>query len=318
MSTFRSFARQTWNHDRILTATGLAMLTLLPVTLAGVLVDARLLDGVPVWLKPAKFAASTAVYSLTLPWVLAALRDWPRLRHAASRVTVGVMVLEVAVITIQAWRGVASHFNVSTPLDAALFGVMGAAIAAQTVVAGLVAFALVRQRFDDEVMGTAMRAGMIIAVLGASTGGLMTSPSRIQIDEAVRTGHMTRAGGHTVGAPDGTPGLAGIGWSREHGDLRVPHFIGLHALQALPLVALAWRRRTLAEVRRMRIVAAGYAGFFALTLVQALLGEPLLSPGPLVIVPGVAIMLGGLAAWYATGARSGNDAVLTGSVGGVL
>lgn len=309
MQTPLSFVRRTWKLDPALTATGLAMLTLLPFTLIGLALDERAIGGVPAWLKPAKFAASTGIYSLTLPWVLAVLTDWPRLRRLTSRLTAGVMVLEVGIICIQAWRGTASHFNVSTPLDAALFGIMGAAIAAQTVAATLVTGALFRQRFDDQALATAMRAGMLISVLGAAVGGLMTSPTRAQISQAIETGHMERSGGHTVGATDGGPGLPGVGWSRTHGDLRVPHFIGLHAVQVLPLLAVWLRRKsapaparkgtmspadwpgtgeapssddTLANRSRMRLAAGVYAAVFGAALVQALLGQPL--------VPGSALL----------------------------
>ena len=52
-----------------------------------------------------------------------------RTRRVVGWVTAIVMVLEPAVIDLQAWRGTTSHFNFSSPLNAVLFTVMGAAIA---------------------------------------------------------------------------------------------------------------------------------------------------------------------------------------------
>ena len=77
----------------------------------------------------------------------------------------------------------------------------------------------------------------------------MTRPTAAQLDEARATGRMAIAGAHTVGAPDGGPGLPGTGWSVEHGDLRIPHFVGLHAMQILPLLALALRPPALRPTR---------------------------------------------------------------------
>ena len=100
-----------------------------------------------------------------------------------------------------------------------------------------------RQRFADPALGWALRLGLILTVLGASTGGLMTRPTAAQIANARATHQMPLSGAHTVGAPDGGPGLPLTGWSTRHGDVRVPHFIGLHAWQVLPLFVLLVLRR---------------------------------------------------------------------------
>lgn len=242
--------------------------------------DPRLVDGAPAWLKPAKFALSTAIYSATLAWVLASLPSWPRLARVAGAVTAGVFVVEVGLIALQAARGRSSHFNTETLLDGAIFTVMGLSIALQTVVAAAVAVALWRTSFADRALGWALRLGMTLTVLGASAGGIMTAPTAAQLDAARVTGAMPRSGAHTVGGPDGGPGLAGTGWSTRHGDLRVPHFLGLHAIQALPFVALAMRRRR-TEAARVRVVfvsALGYATLFGILAAQALAGQSVVAP----------------------------------------
>jgi hypothetical protein len=217
--------------------------------------------------------------------------------------TAGVLVLEVAIIDLQAWRGTTSHFNVATVLDGALFTIMGVAIVVQTLTSIAVAVALWRQRFTDAALGWALRWGMIITIVGASTGSLMTRPTSAQLEEARATGRMLIAGAHTVGAPDGGRGLPGTGWSLEHGDVRIPHFVGLHALQLLPLVALAIRRRRFTDsgrVRLMFVAVSSYASLFALVLWQALRGQSLVQPDGTTIVALTAWAIAtGVAGWRA-------------------
>jgi hypothetical protein len=161
---------------------------------------------------------------------------------------------------------------------------MGAAIVAQTFISIAVAVAFWRQRFEDPAMGWALRLGMIITIVGALSAGFMTYPTAAQLTGAAAGQGMPIIGAHTVGAPDGGPGLSGTGWSTEHGDLRIPHFIGLHALQVLPLSALVMRRRRLNIDTRVRLTLTAAGSYFTLVvllLIQALRGQPILRPDAL-------------------------------------
>ena len=275
-----------WEASPPLTAVGLLMLVVAVPSLAGVVIDPRVITGAPAWLKPFKFAISTAIYGLTLAWVFGWLTDWPRMRRIVGWTTAIVFVLEVGIIDLQAARGTTSHFNVSTPLNQALFLTMGSAILIQTFVSVAVAVALWRQRFRDRALGWALRFGMVLTIAGALVGPLMTRPTSQQLAHARAGERMTTIGAHTVGAPDGGPGVPLTGWSREQGDLRVPHFIGLHGLQALAIAALVLRRRWRPEETRVRAtlaITASYASLFGLLLWQALRGESFVAPGPMTL-----------------------------------
>jgi len=276
----RALARL-WQASPPLTAAGVLLLVAAGASAVGLLVDARTITGAPAWLKPLKFAVSTAVYSFTLAWVFTYLPDRPRVRRAVGRTTAIVFALEVAIIDVQAWRGTTSHFNGATVLDRTLYTVMGTAIIVQTAVSVAAAVALWRQRFTDRSLGWGLRFGMTLTIVGALTGGLMTRPTSAQLADLRAGGQLTQIGAHTVGGPDGGPGIPVSGWSREHGDLRVPHFLGLHALQALALVAVGlrrWRRPATARSKAMLAAAASYAALFAVLLWQALRGQSLVAP----------------------------------------
>ena len=281
-----------WRASPALTGVGILMLAVAVPSLAGIFIDPRIITGAPAWLKPFKFAISTAIYSLTLAWTFGWLTDWPRMRRVVGWTTAVVFVLEVAIIDTQAWRGTTSHFNVSTTLDQVLLMVMGTAITVQTFVSVAVAVALWRQRFADRTLGWALRLGMVLTIAGALTGGLMTRPTAEQLDDIRAGGPMTTVGAHTVGGPDGGPGMPLTRWSRENGDVRVPHFIGLHALQALALAAVAlrrWRRPETVRVRAVFAIAASYASLFLLLLSGALRGQSVVAPDE--------FTLGAFAAW---------------------
>ena len=273
-----SFFTRLWRTDPVVVGTGLFLAALMVPFGIGLLFDPRVITGAPAWLKPMKFAISTAIYAFTLAWVFTYLPEWPRTRWLVGRGTAAAFVFELAMIGGQAHRGTTSHFNVGTTLDAVIFASMGAVIVLQTLLAAWLAVALWRQRFADPALGWALRVGLVVTVLGASTGPLMTRPTAAQIAEARVTHRLPIAGAHTVGAPDGGPGLPVTGWSTQHGDLRVPHFLGLHAWQVLPLFVMVALGGLADRLRTRLAVAAGvaYGLVFVALVVQAFRGQPLL------------------------------------------
>ena len=235
---------------------GLALLALglLPL-------DQRHVAGALAWVKPLKFALSIILYAWTLAWLLASL---PAAAQGAVRaIGWGValsMVLEQVAIFTQAARGTTSHYNVSSPLNAALFGLMGVFVLVNTLLTVWALYLVWRyQPAGSAGYVWGLRLGMLVFLAGSVLGGLMIHNHQ-----------------HTVGAPDGGPGLPGLGWSTAAGDLRLAHFLGLHALQALPLLGWALGRWWPGQATALTwLGAAGYAAAVAALFGQALAGQPL-------------------------------------------
>src|SRR5688500_4567703 len=100
--------RGLWRASAPLTAVGLVMLAVFAAAVVAMWADPRTILGAPAWLKPAKFAISTAIFSLTMAWMLTQSPEWRRVAKVAGGATAFIFVLEVAIISIQAWRGTSS------------------------------------------------------------------------------------------------------------------------------------------------------------------------------------------------------------------
>jgi hypothetical protein len=285
----------------------LAMVTLgsaglLIASLALGLFDHRQVTGAPVWLKPAKFGASVAMTAPALAWILVQMPRTRRLR-AAGTVFAVVAGFELALITMQAARGVPSHFNNATRFDAAVFTIMGITISLLWLAELYVAVRAFRHRFASPARTWAIRLGLAGALASGATGFLMAPPTSQQL-ASMRAGRPTPSlGAHTVGAPDGGPGLPVTHWSRTGGDLRVPHFLGLHALQVLPLLALFLERKRRPGARAIAASGVVWLGLVGVTLTQALRGQPLTAPDAITWASLLAVLLAG-AGVLATGRLS--------------
>ncbi len=218
--------------------------------------DHRQIMGINLWIKPIKFAISIAIYCLTWPLLLQYLTFEP-LKQKFANFTVFAMCFEMLAIASQAARGQLSHYNTSSVYNAVIFSAMGIVIVSQTLFALYIGFRFFKVTAAQitPALLWAIRLVIIMAGVFALEGGIMAS--RLA---------------HTVGSADGGPGLPFFNWSRIAGDLRIAHFIGLHALQMVPLFVV------LSGVKNARpaiVFAAAYFVMASLLFANAMMGRPL-------------------------------------------
>lgn len=210
--------------------------------------------GANAWFKPFKFAASIGIYSLTMAWICGDLPASFNSRLFAWTI-IFLLGIEIIYIAIQAGRGQLSHFNISNPFYSGMYAVMAisaSGVAIYTAYIGVLFFTYEFSHLPDHYLW-ALRLGMVIFVIFSFEGFVMGS--RLS---------------HTIGGPDGGPGLPVTNWSYQYGDPRIAHFIGMHALQVLPLLAFYIIKDT------KTIIAIGvlYFGLAVFTLIQAFQGKP--------------------------------------------
>lgn len=275
--------RTAYNWHRPLMLFTLSMVVLTPIAALGMAFDDRVLVDSPIWFKPFKFAVSFILYSASLAWFISLLEGRAhKIAWWLGTVSALVGVGEMVIIVGQVIRGKRSHFNFETPLDTALFSAMGTMVVILWVANLIIALMLLRAKFDNPAIGWTVRLSLFIALIGMGVGFLMTGPKPGQsIDKGT-------LGAHSIGGPDGGPSMPFTGWSTVYGDYRVGHFIGMHALQFLPLIitlAGKW-----ANTRLAFALGGGYLGLTLLVIWQAMRAQPLIKPDALTLVTATVIV----------------------------
>jgi len=207
------------------------------------------------WYKPFKFAFSTFLFAWSMAWYCHYLPNFNiKLFNWSVIVLLG---FEIFYIAFQASKGQLSHYNISTPVYSALYSLMALAASAVTLYTayiGLLFFIYDFPNLPNHYLW-AIRLGIIIFVIFSFQGFAMGA--RLN---------------HSVGAINDNSNWFIVGWSKTVGDLRVSHFIGMHALQVLPILSYYVLKNT-----KLTVGLSLVYGLLALAaLIQALKGKPLI------------------------------------------
>jgi hypothetical protein len=268
-SSVRTFFKELDATDPVLSRLGWALLLVIPVFAAlALLVPAAGAAAINPWIKPIKFSMSFSTFASTISLFLLALRI-PKWQLTLARRAIAISVaFEILSLAAQAWRS-AYHLAGQSLLDTSLAQVTNSMVMVNTTIVCwmLVLFCANRIRTEqvDWPMVAAIRYSIVIFLAGNAIGG-----------------YMLARGSHTVGVADGGPGLPFVNWSVIGGDLRIAHFIAIHAIQIVPLFAYILSQMAPVLPVKHRRIAAGTLAFavsvaVGATFVQAALGHPLLS-----------------------------------------
>lgn len=269
---------QLFGKEPLFAATGLALAASLLVTLPAMGLDTRLFQGESIWIKPIKFQIALMIYLLTLAFFAQWLPAGMTARRS-YRIYAGIVVFtiigELAWISGAAMFGTASHYNVGTPLMAGLYTLMGVFAVTLTSASLVYGVAIWRDRATGPSAGLTSSSASVLAPalkLSIALGLILNFALTVPI-----AGTLAALPGHFVGVPLLDATVPFIGWSREVGDLRAPHFFATHAMHFLPLAGLAYAKWGAGSSGKRAIwaVAMAYVAFTAVIFVQALNGLPL-------------------------------------------
>jgi len=189
--------------------------------------------------KPATFGLSFGVTLITIVWVGSFLRLSDRSRAILLGAFTVACVLETALVTLQAWRGVPSHFNLETTFDG---------LVARTLAAGGVAL-----------------VAIILVLTFAAFRHNPTVPTSLRI--AIQIGFISLVGAVVVGALMIAKGMTLVFAGRPQeayatgGTLKPIHAVTMHAILVLPALAWLLSFANWSERRRIVVVLVGAAGY---------------------------------------------------------
>jgi hypothetical protein len=192
--------------------------------------------------KAATFGLSFGLTLLAVTWATSFVDLRPRVRDLLLGVFTAACVLETALVTLQVWRGVPSHFDFETPFDTTVS--MTLAVGGGVIILCALGFtAAIWRSVTAPPMQLALRYGFVVLLLALGVGAVM-----------IGRGVSLARGGQAQLAYD------------TAGRLKPLHGVALHAVLVLPGLAWILGRSGWSEHRQltaMRVAAGAYTALLA-------------------------------------------------------
>ena|SRR5436190_4360588 len=241
-AALRSFWRRGRSVERAAFVVGVGLLISGLIHLGILFIGGGSWEGPVSLRKAATFGLSFGVTLVTIVWVT----SWLSLGERTRRMLLGTFavacVLETVLVSLQAWRGVPSHFNIETPFDSAIARTLAAGGFVLIVIIAAFVFAAFRSNPRPPAsLRIAIQIGLVTLFASLAVGASMIAKGmRLVLAGAPRTAYATG------------------------GTLKPTHFVTMHAILVLPALAWLLSFANWSERRRVRVVLLGAAGYLVL------------------------------------------------------
>lgn len=251
----RLFLPELYKRNRLLFLMGWYHLVMFFFCLGLMSFNHQIISGENSWAKPARYFLSSGICVWTLGWIFYYVHSKSVIRICSWLAGLSLF-FETAIIFLQSKRGVASHFNNSSPFDSMMYTLMVLLMAVFLMTLTYFTFAFFTQKKMpiSQHFTWGIKMGLLNFLIFSVAGIIMFVKM-----------------GHTIGGHSGAAGMPFFNWAYKYGDLRISLFMGIHSLQIIPLLSY------FLFTKKIQVINFSVLYFLATLsfLILALLGIPI-------------------------------------------
>ena len=216
-----SFFIELRKRNKLLFAFGVFLILDAFFCLGFAVIEHKSILGANAFLKPFKYGFVSGLISWFFGWILVHLSS-KKTKFFTSWIHVLAIFAINFIVILQAFRGVPSHFNTSSPFNEMLnTTLLGSYILYTLLITWITTSFLIQKKMPtSQHYAWGIRMSLLVYLLFLFDGF-----------------YMMVIKSHLVSGQDSEKGLYFLNWSTKHGDLRIIHYIGILALPSISLAS---------------------------------------------------------------------------------